>query len=246
MNQGLLNRLLRSYVRLGTSLRESWRTPVSAPTVDILRDHLAKPLTEQEKIPISQREFDEQIRAFHPCHPGQEVTADDLNRIFRVSETETSSYQSTVIERIVVGTHSRGDGTKDSFIGLWDDNIGIVLERVLDGVPVRYPNHHTTTALRLPDFGFLIHGKICLFRGEEKAPGSLEDPRIELLRKLIWTYDPLMYILGERTCPPSVRCGPLISAFRLLRDRFPDVLRCDHKVCCHFATLRLRPQLYCR
>jgi len=189
------------------ALKELWRKPISAPTIEILKDHLAKPLTDEEKLPISKVRFNRQIRGFHSRYSNEEVTAEHLNQIFRVSETEFTSYDSMVIERIILGTESYDDGTENSFIGLWNDNIGVVLEKILNGVAVRDSNHRTSTALKQPDYGFLINGKYCLFRGEEKPPGSLEDPRNELVLKLIWTYDPLMYILGEWTCPPFVRAS---------------------------------------
>ena len=148
----------------------------------------------RRKIPISEIRFNQQIRSFHSLYPNEEVTTDHLNRIFRISETEFTSYESMAIESIVLGTQFYEDATENSFHGLWNDDIGVVLEKIPDGVAIRDNNDHTSTALKRPDCGFLIDGKRCLFCGEEKAFGSLEDPRNELVLKLIC---PLMYILGE-------------------------------------------------
>ena len=170
------------------------------------KDHLAWLLADQEKVPISRHEFKHQIQNYHPLYPDQEVTADHLNQIFWVSETEFTLYQFMPIERIILGTSFNDDSTKSSFVGLWDDNIWQILERVVDSVAICNSHHHISTALKWPDFGFLIDGKNCLFCGEEKAPALLGNPE-ELLLKLIWTYDPLLYIPGEYTGPPFVQAS---------------------------------------
>ncbi len=57
-------------------------------------------------------------------------------------------------------------------------------------------NENTSTALKWPDYGFLLY-RHCILRGEEKGNGTSGDPKKELLDKLVcWTYKPLKYILG--------------------------------------------------
>ena len=120
-----------------------------------------------------------------------------MNKIFRVSETESTILRHRVFANVVECPQYSSNGTEDSFHSIWHDNIGKTLGLVLLGEAIRNSNHHTSTALKRPNYGFLLNGKKCLFRGEEKAPGSSEDPRVELLDKLVWTYDPLQFILGE-------------------------------------------------
>ena len=62
---------------------------------------------------------------------------------------------------------------------------------------MRHSNRDTSTIFKRPDFA-LLTGGFCAFRGEEKAPGySGTNPKVELIDKLIWTYDPVPYVLGE-------------------------------------------------
>ncbi|KXS10369.1 hypothetical protein M427DRAFT_482572 [Gonapodya prolifera JEL478] len=56
----------------------------------------------------------------------------------------------------------------------------------------------TCTKLKRPDFGYLLRHN-CVLRGEEKPPISGDDPRRELVDKLVWTYDPAPYVFGYYT-----------------------------------------------
>ena len=47
-----------------------------------------------------------------------------------------------------------------------------------------------------PDFGFLLK-TICLFRGEERGPENLDDPRAEPADKPVRIYNPAPCMLGE-------------------------------------------------
>ena len=67
------------------------------------------------------------------------------------------------------------------------------------GTSIRDSNRHTSTAGLRPDFGFL-YLNVCPFRGEEKSPTNVDDSRTELSDKMIWTYDPVPYVLGELLC----------------------------------------------
>jgi len=78
------------------------------------------------------------------------------------------------IDRIVIGSTARSSGTKESFHPLWDDNIGQVLQRTLDGEAFRNGSHHQSTVLKRPDYGFLIDGKNCLGSGPRLVRGSKE------------------------------------------------------------------------
>jgi hypothetical protein len=92
------------------------------------------------------------------------------------------------------------DGTEYSFVGLWDTCIRNPLEHLIpDGVSIRNSSKFTSTKDDRPDYG-LILSNVCPFRGEEKSSISTEDPKSELGRKLLWTYDPAPYVLGKISC----------------------------------------------
>jgi hypothetical protein len=79
---------------------------------------------------------------------------------------------------------------------MWDNNIANILQLILPEAEfIRDSDRDTSTALKRPDFGFLVKNN-CILRGEEKGLESREDPKQELLDKLIYTYQPLKYILG--------------------------------------------------
>ena len=125
--------------------------PVSAQTIEILKDHLAQPQTDQEKIPLSQCEF----------NPNQQVTADppselDLsNQRDRVYVVSIRSSCSSFWARSPVATMTR----------YLPQSLGqqprLVLEMVLSGTTVRYRNHHTIAALKLPNFTSVLDRKKC-------------------------------------------------------------------------------------
>ena len=88
-------------------------------------------------------------------------------------------------------------GTEEFYRGFWDKNIKDVIELVLQqGQSIRNGNHNTETKNMRPDFGLLVQN-VCVFRGKEKGPQNTEDPRAELVDKLMWVYEPAEYILGE-------------------------------------------------
>lgn len=88
--------------------------------------------------------------------------------------------------------------TEDSFHFLWDGLIFQGLKFALQGIPYSYnrnTNKLTETGANRPDLSIII-SDYCVFRGEEKAPLSLGIPGTELVKKLIWTYGRLPYVLG--------------------------------------------------
>ena len=123
---------------------------------------------------------------------------DDLRRIFRVSEDEEADYLWAILKTAIVAGAPDGDGTNASFISFWDDNIRKILSATFaPNKIVRDNNRDTSTNRQRPNFGFLKHG-VCIFRGEEKPPHySGNHPKDELFQKLIWTYRPAPWILGQ-------------------------------------------------
>jgi hypothetical protein len=172
-----------------------WSRLVPASSVDDLLVHLQQPLSEEEKIPISQHTFDGlcvpysgNVSALNP---------EQLSALFRVSADERAKcikrLFSSAIETIPPPT-----GTEELFHSIYDINISYILRFILpDTTPIRNNNRETSTALQRPDYGLLVNGH-CLFRGEEKGSQSSGDPARELLDKLleVWGYSPLRYITG--------------------------------------------------
>ncbi|CAB5388701.1 unnamed protein product [Rhizophagus irregularis] len=89
------------------------------------------------------------------------------------------------------------DGTECSFVELWDANIREHL--IPDSTYVRNNSRNMGTGSDRPDYGLILN-HVCLFRGEEKSPSDNEDPKSELRSKLVWTYDPVPYVLGKILC----------------------------------------------
>jgi len=182
-------------VDISEKLRSRWNKPLEVPLVG-LHDYLNSPLDHEEKIPISnsnwQRLLLEKPGALeHVCY------AADLKFLFRVSEDEEADFiWSHVLEAIVCPSPNL-TGTEDSFHSFWDDNIRKILCTSLNiGSWIRNSNKNTYSGTLMPDFGLLL-GDRCLFRGEEKRPSyDGLDPLEELTQKTRWVYDPAPYILG--------------------------------------------------
>jgi hypothetical protein len=63
--------------------------------------------------------------------------------------------------------------------------------------PTKIIRVSTSTGSQKPDFAVLLEG-VCAFRGEEKAPHcGGKHPKDELLEKMVWTYKPAPWILGQ-------------------------------------------------
>jgi len=88
--------------------------------------------------------------------------------------------------------------TETLFISFWDDIIHNNLNYVLHdiGHSDRNSSNLASTGSNRPDFLFIVNS-VCVFRGEEKAPGNMiEIPRGELTEKLIWSYGNVPYLFG--------------------------------------------------
>src|SRR5258707_7174014 len=66
-------------------LKERWSRPVSAPSVGLLSTYLQQALTEPEKIPISQKRFDQLCVAYSRESSMSALSAQELSTLFRVS-----------------------------------------------------------------------------------------------------------------------------------------------------------------
>ena len=87
--------------------------------------------------------------------------------------------------------------TEATYHYLWDNLIATLLQRVLNGSYARNTNLSTAPGFYRPDLCFYSGRRnVCVFRGEEKANGSLNVPIKELYEKLTWKYDNAPYIFG--------------------------------------------------
>ncbi|EXX67225.1 hypothetical protein RirG_116310 [Rhizophagus irregularis DAOM 197198w] len=178
------------------------RTRLTIPEIGSLSELLDGELSEDIKIPISQNEID--------LLQSKNVTVlcslDDLRVLFRVSDTESATdfCIRAIFSPILNDKIPPDDGTEYSFVGLWDNCIRNLLEYLIpDGVSIRNCSKFSSTRDDRPDYGLILNN-VCLFRGEEKSPTSTEDPKSELGRKFLWTYDPAPYVLGYYTHGPQV------------------------------------------
>ena len=172
-----------------------WRTrdpPSDLPEVHDLRAFLLEPLKEREKFPVTRLMFNGMLSSSRvdPC------TEKDLECILTINNLEAPS--STVPFMNAVQMPSSAMGPKSTYINFWDCNIRSLLEVLILGVTSRRDTcWFTETGKCRPDVIFTIGDK-CPFRGEEKSPQNSDNPKAELVDKLVgWKYDPAPYVLGK-------------------------------------------------
>jgi len=185
-------------VDISAELLREWQKPAEAPDHTTLMAHLRRPLSEDEKIPISKSWFERLLMV------NNNLTKTEALALFRITERVQAPRIRDDAMYLLAAPVPPVTGTEASFHVIWDTNISSLLLRVLNyGEAIRDSNHGTGSGLKRPDYGFLVNN-YCLFRGEEKPPGSKEDPRTELSQTLeTWKYAPLTYTLGN-ACPMSV------------------------------------------
>jgi hypothetical protein len=154
-----------------------------------------KPLEENEKVPLSHHSM---TTLLSRGELNIMCSEDDLQQIFRSSEDEEADYLWTIPKMAIVAGSPDGDGTDISFFSFWDDNIRKILSVIFAPHEViRGGNRNMSAACQWLDFGLLKHG-VCTFRGKEKPPRySGKHPKDELFDKLVWTYHPVPWILGQ-------------------------------------------------
>jgi len=195
-----------------------------------------QPLQEGEKLPILSRDMESLCS---PVFQHEDICRkSDISILFRTG-AERPHISSEILTLIF--RYPPPDGTESSFISFWDANIRWILEYLIpDGQSIRDSNQDTGIGNLRPDFGFLLEN-LCVFRGEEKPPGSRADPKQELSDKLEWAYDPAPYVLGYYATgsnatlvaisPPRSPGGSVIvhdissANLRLKRDRILHIRR---------------------
>jgi hypothetical protein len=197
---------------ISTDILRRWskKSKLSLPSISELPGLLDKPLSDDEKIPLTRIQFDNllpgMMEAKDRCH------RDDVERLFRVSDSEASDMLYLTFYNAVVQPTPPEDGTEPSFISFWDYNIRRILELLVPtGKSIRDSSCHTSTQKSRPDYGFLKNN-VCPFRGEEKPPESRDDPKAEL-SEFTWTYSPAPYVFGEHNYSPIICALLLITIF---------------------------------
>jgi hypothetical protein len=162
--------------------------------------HLQTPLREEEKVPITQEEFRRLVTIYSPDSPKAELKAKQVATLFRISDKEDAPAIFGALWT-ALRVSPPLTGSEAIFHSTWDANISEIIKTILiEGHAIRDSNHNTNTALKRPDYGFLVK-KHCLFRGEEKHAESMDNPKKELLDKLVdFPYEPLEFILGPSIC----------------------------------------------
>lgn len=207
--------LLCFYLLLTDDFRDivgRWQTKrlkFQLPSTAELKAFVDRPLLDNEKIPLDPDRFQSLINMTVPG--GDWCNREDVEALFR------SEDGNSVLDQFffVVTEAPPRSGTENSFISFWDSNVRKILELLIPGGwSTRDSSRHTVTGLLRPDFAFILY-KLCPFRGEEKPPGSNDDPKAELSTKLAWAYDPAPYVLGQLMSPRFPRYPNHIS--RVLR-----------------------------
>ena len=152
-------------------------------------------LKDDEKIPISQEQFDKLLA---PGFRQYSLKSEYLQHLFRVStDKHTSEAYNRFSHTLRSETPQTDIDTEDLFHSTWDDNISRIFEFILvKSTWGRNSNRGTSTLLKRPDYS-LIYNNCCLLRGEEKGSDSTGDPQKELFEKMPeWDYDPLPFVFG--------------------------------------------------
>lgn len=183
-----------------------WRTKrlkAELPLLDQLREFVDSPLSEDEKIPIPTRDMQALVSSRSELL--DLCTIDDVKLLFRADDDfEPSALD--LLNPLVHAVQKRPPekGTEDAFHSFWDQNIRQVLELLVPlGTSIRNSSKHTITRALRPDYAFLLNN-MCPFRGEEKPPGSTDDPKAELADKLVWSYAPAPYVLAYYATGPDL------------------------------------------
>ncbi|XP_076943169.1 crinkler effector protein 8-like, partial [Bidens hawaiensis] len=166
--------------------------PSSLPSLLDLPWYLQEPPPEQFRFPIRKdlyRDFPQGKELFFTTSSEpldcRSITLDILSPIARSNPNLTTT-------------------TRESFIGLWDDCINRVISKFsnLDMVFIRKPSHSSNIGIQdqWPNVTGFVRN-FCLWRGEEtdrlrEDNNNNLDPSSLLVKKLLWSYADLPYILG--------------------------------------------------
>ncbi|KAJ7201602.1 hypothetical protein GGX14DRAFT_464373, partial [Mycena pura] len=163
------------------------------PELFYLSSFLEMPLPKDQKIPIPDKHLDKLVVRDYVC------TEDDVRLLFRGGGgfNRLAPFYFTILSA------TPDANTEAGFISFWDKNIRELLDILLPDGRCSRSSQGTKTAAFRPDFAF-IYRNMCLFRGEEKPPLSLDDPKAKLADKLPepWPYRDAPYVLGYHAKGP--------------------------------------------
>ncbi len=170
------------------------RVNQSIPVIQDLLGFIERPLSEDEKIPITQSEFDKLLSTPAPdiCDAG------DIWSLFKIGEPLNHARLDQITFAIKKTPFSiSGSASENSYIFGWDLNIRTIVETLeRSGHSNRDTSEHTATRNLRPDYNRTFDDK-CVLRGEETGPQSSGDPKEELSSKMEWMYDPAPYVFGK-------------------------------------------------
>ncbi|CAA7260626.1 unnamed protein product [Cyclocybe aegerita] len=157
-----------------------WRTKrakIEIPRLENLLGFIEQPLAVEEKIQLPAPTYRSLITRRLPDVCSEE----DVQSLFRLGDIK--DVNTICLITAALDPPPRG-GTDNAFIKFWDANIRSVIETMIPyGTSIRNSNQHTETRNLRPDFGHLVSDK-CVFRGEEKGPNNMGDPKVEKAAKV--------------------------------------------------------------
>ncbi|KAF8330307.1 uncharacterized protein EI90DRAFT_3154937 [Cantharellus anzutake] len=218
-------------VDISAKLYLKWNVPLpKILNVTDLGVYLNAPLEPEEKIPISNPQWRSLLHT-DPSSPKLLCFPADLEMLFIENEDETASFVWRLLDVAIHGHPPDSNGTKNSFISFWDENILNILKAGLGDLKwIRNSNRSTNTGSFRPDLGLLLESA-CLFRGEEKCPSfSGKHPRQELADKTRWAYGRAPYVLGYYAVGANitlVAIQPVINAQGVQKIVVQDILKAD-------------------
>ncbi|CEG49436.1 CRN-like protein [Plasmopara halstedii] len=139
------------------------------------------------------------------------VSADVREKIFATDDVAPCKKIKTKIENMLEPL--RSGESESSYHWFWDTVFRAVLDVVFTRARMnRDSSKNSSTGNKQPDFLFILND-VCVFRGEEKEPGTnIRLPRDELCQKLAWVYGTVPYIFGYAAS------GYKIDLFALFRS----------------------------
>ncbi|KAJ7068355.1 hypothetical protein C8F01DRAFT_1117863 [Mycena amicta] len=191
---------------LATMSRWQNRRADHLPPLQALPAYLHAELSEEQKIPITSRDFAQWIGSTGiGLDSNNTCTSDDVRRLFRDAGHKSRTGLFFTAFRTIT-KRSPDSETEDGFHHFWDENIREMLEMLLpDGKSKRNTNNEYR-----PDYSFHLLNA-CPLRGEEKSPTNREDPKAELAQKLAmpWPYPPAPYVFGYYATGPDLKLAAI-------------------------------------
>ncbi|KAI6024332.1 hypothetical protein EDC04DRAFT_2900184 [Pisolithus marmoratus] len=158
------------------------------PEIHELRDILAAPLVDSEKVPITMRMFQSLVSVDR----ADDCSETDVFSLFTIGEPDLSFH--AIFTAVLDPVPARG--TKASFIPKWANNITKLLRLMIPSVEIcEDPSHHMAMQKSYPDLHFLVDG-FCVLQLQGRGSWNTEDLNTTSSNNFIWTYGSAPYVLG--------------------------------------------------